>query len=1114
MLETGIQRYLLSSRGINAPEVGALTMKQMCLVCVIAVFSAPAAWSAELPRLRFDIGTPGSPVADGFQAVTAGDAYTPKKGFGWTSNDRQDFFLDKPVEDPSWSGPGDQVIPPGMIAWKEYTAVTADGVMSPRELAFRADVPNGVYRVRLTMGHLHQALGSLQIFINGELVAKDFDVKHFARRAAADHQYGFARTLRRTVRVDNGRIEICVRGDETEFLKRLAAEGEKPPLSSYLTGQGPHGDPPARVPNDPKLWGVAEAGRRGYAGGQLRIQEDIGAPFRGCALNAIEIYPYVAPPLSWHQGQLQVHRDDAALQRAAALFNQQQFAEAEAAFNNVADPYARALGWLWLAGRPQYEAEERLVPQALAALEQIAPDRQDDLMFSEALELARRMNKAIGRFVHRSQQQRGYNECLMISGEVASMQPDDPTYYKGLIYAGRGFYMVIPHRWTMAAGCGRQCFEVLERDGFGDNRFLQWFLHNRWRGLHPDWTVRDYTAKSAGMPPWAAEVHEAFNRELDLAEWWIRQRQQPDGSLGGGWGDDVEILRGLGAFAAVCPDASPLLLQGVRKLADGAWVSGSIDTEAGYFRYAGDTEHTGEWTGDTLPPMIDIDYGNPLYVERALKTAKLMRDVWMDHNDQGHFLMRSNFLGPVGIGDPATWSDSRINYRPTLPARKVVWYNNLPSLRELFVAWADAWHAASMSTARGKPAGIIPQEIGFQGSVLGGVGSPEWYRAAHPPGTVNYDYEGAGGYHEFIVDLLMFAWESTGNEKYLEPLKLEAEFVERHMPDGGSPATGRATAPASELTPGSNEWIASRLAGWPDQWRALQRLYLAAAHDEPPTLRTLREVLAAARLENQGVRERWPHVTTEAMATDRVHYEGLGNATQMMTGRDAAGSEILVTYRGLGRDFAAAVLQATSRRLRVVICNLATEPRSAAVVPWLLQVGGDFEVRIAPDANDDGEMDVQPTPQQIRMESRGQPVPVTIPARQQIVLDVRQTGAANGAKPELPDLALSREDVTYNAHDGTVEVTIHNIGARAARNVQVTLLQDQREIGTVHVPSIEAPLGFDPQVVRVALPLTTKPNRVTVTARLSLPEGQREITLVNNEATVELDLPPAKKDTP
>ena len=329
-----------------------------------------------------------------------------------------------------------------------------------------------------------------------------------------------------------------------------------------------------------------------------------------------------------------------------------RFAEAEAAFAAAADEYHRALGYLWLAGHPDCEEEERLVAEALRRLERLAPHNSGDRMFSEILECARRMERAVYRFVHRADRQRTYTELLLVSGEVSSMQPEDPTYYKGLMYAGRGFFMIIPHRWTFAAGAGRQCFEKLKEAGFGANRYVRWYLEGRWSEHAPDWVFPDYGAAKRGAPAWAGEVYEAFNRELDLAEWWMRNRQAADGSLGGGWGDDVEILRTFGTTVSVCPDASTLVMTGIRKVADGAWTSGSIDTEAGYFAEVGDTEHSGEWTADTLTAMVRVDYGNPVYVERALKTARLMRDLWMGTNRNGHFLMRSNFLGATGI-DPS-----------------------------------------------------------------------------------------------------------------------------------------------------------------------------------------------------------------------------------------------------------------------------------------------------------------------------------------------------------------------------------------------------------------------------------------------------------------------------
>src|SRR5262249_25518486 len=148
---------------------------------------------------------------------------------------------------------------------------------------------------------------------------------------------------------------------------------------------------------------------------------------------------------------------------------------------------------------------------------------------------------------------------------------------------------------------------------------------------------------------------------------------------------------------------------------------------AGYFAEVDDSEHGGEWTADTLPVMIRLDYGNPVYVERAMKTGKLMRDVWMDYTRTGHRIMRSNFLGATGVGGPGTTNDSRINFRPAAPARSVLAYNNLPQLKTIFLEWANAWWAASMSTDRGKPKGIIPQEIGFPSGQVGGERSPTWY---------------------------------------------------------------------------------------------------------------------------------------------------------------------------------------------------------------------------------------------------------------------------------------------------------------------------------------------------------------------------------------------------
>ena len=261
--------------------------------------------------------------------------------------------------------------------------------------------------------------------------------------------------------------------------------------------------------------------------------------------------------------------------------------------------------------------------------------------------------------------------------------------------------MIDPHRWAFASRAGRQILERLDAQGVR-SRYLDWYLRETWSGVFADGECANYSGRRDGAPHWAAAVFEAYNRELDLAECWIEHRQQCDCSLGGGWGQDVEILLSFAVFAGASPDASPQFVDGVRKIADGAWDRSSVDTEAGYFAELGDAEHSGEWTADTLSAMVQADYGSPVYIERALKTAKWTRDPWMDVNPKGWFGMRSNVLGATAAGEGVRASDSRINLRPAAPALAVLRYNRLPAIERLFVRWTKVWLAASLSTERGK----------------------------------------------------------------------------------------------------------------------------------------------------------------------------------------------------------------------------------------------------------------------------------------------------------------------------------------------------------------------------------------------------------------------------
>ena len=1060
------------------------------------------------PVLRFDLGPDGSPVEEGFKRLDADKVYSAESGYGWESVGQSGFDTSRPPRNPAWEGPAGQLVPQDYLIFKEHTASTRDGVASATDLVLRIDLPVGEYEVRLVLGRLDRPCCSMHVSFNGDSVADDVHARHFARRGVPDFLHGFPRVLRRTVRIEEGFLRLRIRGDDSRFRRRFLEEYSRPPPESYLVGTPTRNrKPPDADPND---WGRINP-RTGRPGGGVWVYEDIGCPFSENALASVEIYPYETPPLLWSSGRLKATVGDPALESAAEHFNNGQYEEAEAAIRSVKGSYARALGLLWIAGATDFEDERRLLPAAVELLESVALDIGSRDHSDDHLQQARRLQRALRRFDDAGDRQRAYTELLMISGEVDSFEPGDPLFAKGKLYAGRALHMIAPHRWAFSSHAGRQILEQLKSLGH-KGRILDWYLDEKWSAEYADWKFASYADCRQNAPRWAAEVFEAYNREIDLAEWWITHRQREDGSLGGGWGDDVEILRSLASFVGSSAGASPLALEGVRKVADGAWRSGSVDVEAGYFAEVGDTEHTGEWTADTLVAMTQSDYGNPVYIERALKTAKLMRDLWMDVNRRGWFLMRSNFLGATGVGPARAASDSRINLRPAAPALAVLRYNSLPAIKDLFVRWADTWLAASLSTDRGKPRGVIPQEIAFEDGRLGGVGSATWYRAAHAPGTVNYDWGGEGTYHDAIVELFLEAFRLTSDRKYLEPLDLEAEFVRRHLPQSvkESPHYGRSGRPHpdlwSHLPEGSKAWVAAKLASWPKTWARMRRVLFPKGDSVAETLRTLEEAERMAARENEYAARRWPHVTTEMIATDRVYFPGLGNAARVLTGIGLVGKRPIVTYAGLGKDFAATVLSADARTLRIALYSFADGPGSAEIVPWLLDVGPEYRIETGPDEDDDGLLDSVVMSKVRRLTHRGRGFLVDLPFRQSTILRIEhETG--DPIRSLAPDLALSSRDISFVPEYRRVDVTVHNIGGREARSFDVALYNGNRPVGRKRVPNLPAPEGLVPSTVRIGFPFVPKLSKGKFRAAVDEEGAIDEIAERNNVAEVELTTP-------
>ena len=152
---------------------------------------------------------------------------------------------------------------------------------------------------------------------------------------------------------------------------------------------------------------------------------------------------------------------------------------------------------------------------------------------------------------------------------------------------------------------GRRCLQIAA-EAFPENRVARMYL-----GEKIPWEFKASTIEE--VPPWAAAQSEALGRLQTVFEWWVEERQAPDGQLGGGWGDDVEMWRRwtpllLGFENEVLAASQELLAEGVF----------GLDRMAhGYSDTMTDVEHSAEDSADTITPMLLLGRNDAVWQERA-----------------------------------------------------------------------------------------------------------------------------------------------------------------------------------------------------------------------------------------------------------------------------------------------------------------------------------------------------------------------------------------------------------------------------------------------------------------------------------------------------------------
>jgi len=1059
------------------------------LVVTIAALGA-AGIAAEEHRdpllLKLDMGTGSSVVLDGYLRVDPDTAYSSELGYGWEG--RPAAAEDASREEFSAWGDTKRVVDFVL----GVNAMTVDCVMDPESLVFRTDLPNGEYDVSIWVGNLARPLSRLTLFANGKPLKEDFD----SRTLWTIHmktETGAARRVRSTVRVSDGKLIIEMIGDadsEEEYVE--IPMGKRKVLTERVSRMA----------------------------------------FDGVAIQGIVIHSSLHAPLEVSDGRLAL-TDLSAPDEAATFvrqFNAKEFAEARSTAESIDGdrwPTLKACTLLWLAGRPEVETERELLSDAIALLERRTGNDREGVVAQDLLWEAEVLSEALEAFYGFGYSRTGFGvREQMGRGEALLGQFDDPSrppYWKAKLYLARLTCMLDPMRWAWWYDRGREMFREMEKE-FPDNRWVRLYVDDElsyaddyipepkaYRG----WEVADYRDGIEGAPEWAVHMREEFARTVDVADWWIQNRQVENGEIGGGWGDDVELVPLWSFLGMISDGASDHLMAGARKLIDGVWNRGAVNPEEGFATGFTWVKPASELVAYSQPMMIVADYGNPRYVERAMKTTKYLRDFATGINSRGHRHFKSVYLSATRLGDgPQQRLDAPLCLRPAFGASALCWYSRHPAAVGLMTEWLDSWYEDSLRTDKGKPEYIFPAAVAFETGELGGPGAQNWCDARRQGVDDSFVWP---HYQSYLYDLCLLWWMQTGDEKYLKPIDELVKIARHYLPDAEDP-----------FPKGTHPWFedvifAGDIVG---RFQPLSTFYvklITGTHKYDDYL--LPHVQSYARyllngdmetmvqsMEMAGklLRSTWPFKTSEAALTDRIAVPGFIDMFFAFTGGNPIpihhGVPLhAVTYEDTTRNFAALVREQSDKSLQVWMYSFLAEEREVGIRPWRLEVGGTYEITAGPDSDEDGRIDVVGFRDEFVLEHRGDSVRFIMPARELQAVDVRQTKTPPEQSEHLADLGISDEDVFWLS-EGELAVRIHNIGSLEAENIRVRLSalggEGATNIGEAIISYLNAPVSLDPQTKLVSFLVTQDLRSLDLLIEIDPDDEIREITERNNDFLV------------
>jgi hypothetical protein len=547
-----------------------------------------------------------------------------------------------------------------------------------------------------------------------------------------------------------------------------------------------------------------------------------------------------------------------------------------------------------------------------------------------------------------------------------------------------------------------------------------------------------------GVPAWAWYPRLAWLEVRRITQWWLDERLVPTGELRGRVGDDSDLYQ---QFADLPlfenTGVAARVLDSAAKMAE---LADKQNLRAGLNIHATDSLHAYEEGINHLALMARWFYGDPIYLERCMESARNMEALTVVTADGRRHFRDKRSMGFEDIAKPRTPKvDGAANPLMWHTALQVADYNRNPRAVKVLQEWADTW---LQLMSPGKWATDV--EV-LSGQVVG-------FNEARPL---------YGGYSTQGVS---FTWlyALTGQDRYVEPFLHYYRQKKAPLPANVFLGDVCSLGALDALEPAVRKELA----------RSSPALALYGGSDPGPLVQA---TIGNPRGSQPGIgtlydARRWPDMyTTSHQFTDRIFPSLLQYASISYLGgfcqRNKYNPTQAVSWEGFGTDYAALVLRNRRDAVKLLVYSFAPKPVTGAMRVWALAPGS-YRATTGPDADGDFKADRIDSDTSIEL-ARADSIPVTIPPRTVTVVTVEQQRALDPVLMRA-DLAITLRETEL--HGGILTGTVHNLGSAGVAEVVVAVLDaNGRSVQRESLGALAAPLDLVPKRSGFTLPLRDPP---------------------------------------